>query len=241
VSGDPWEQFETRLLVDSATVDLAFPSLGAHVGVEPKGAINRLRSRARRMGIAIRTARPHGSAKGQTFSLVDRKTGTILVADVDGLVELERRLALIGQERGLAQARLLPEIHAPAEFCWICSTRRVGRFRWCRSCGFDFELAVHGQPPRPVFQLQAVPPAIVDPPTQVDRPATVVRPADPVFAPSAMPLPSYLRDMPRKRFPFMGFAFRDRYPSVSLRAMGLWVVATVLIGLLLGIAIGGTR
>ena len=197
-------------------------SWSSRVGGESKGEINRLRSRAGRMGISIRTRRPDARAKRPAYSLVDRKTGTVIDEDIDGLVDLETRLARIASDRQF-QARALPTTRTLSESCPTCGIRRIGRFRWCTSCGFDFESTVHSGPPRPVFRLQ------------VDDPAV------PMAAWDLIQPPAYLRDLPRRRFRVGRFAFRDRYPSVSLRAIWLWLILAVLIGLIVSIAIGATR
>jgi hypothetical protein len=59
-------------------------------------------------------------------------------------------------------------------FCPKCGTRRVGAFRFCRSCGFDFDVdwAIHAPVP-PAVRQRAPEPAVMPTPdgTDVAKPA----------------------------------------------------------------------
>jgi hypothetical protein len=182
-----------------------------------------MRSEAGRIGIAIRTRRPHGTTKRRTYSLIDRSTGTVLFENVDGLVDLETRLARIAWERELASARGLPAKEAPAQSCPTCATKRTGRFRWCRSCGFDYEATVHQEPQRLAFTLPAEVPARPTGPPPVARPTAL------------------LRDVQPERFPALGHGFMDRDLFRSARQVGIGAILGLLIGVIVAIVIAATR
>jgi hypothetical protein len=112
------------------------------VGGESKVEIDRLRARAGSMGITIRTQRAKKPSDRRAYSLIDRATGKVLHDDVAGLIDLEARLVGITWDRQLARADT-PPATSSASVCPSCGTRRIGQFRWCRSCGRDFEPTSH--------------------------------------------------------------------------------------------------
>lgn len=67
-----------------------------------------------------------------------------------------------------------------AEFCPQCRTSRTGAFRYCRSCGFDFET---GQPATPVAPL--VSPTARAPTQSFSERYGTLPPVEPVRAPAA--------------------------------------------------------
>ena len=105
--------------------------------------MNRLRSQARRVGITIRAQRADGNVKARAYNLIDRETGAVIYANVEGLVDLQTRLWWITRDRRFAIANRLPADGTTTESCPACGTHRVGLFRWCRSCGFDYEPESH--------------------------------------------------------------------------------------------------
>ena len=72
-------------------------------------------------------------------------TGTVLHRNIDGLADLEARLTRIGLDRQWPRADWPLEEDGPSS-CPSCGTRRIGQFRWCTSCGNDFEPTLHGGP-----------------------------------------------------------------------------------------------
>ena len=84
------------------------------------------------------------NASGErNYNLVELDGGKVLVADITGLTSLERRLWLIARERRQPVGVIRPEL------CAACGTPRVAFFRWCQTCGRDFE-SDRERPPEPV-------------------------------------------------------------------------------------------
>lgn len=105
------------------------------MGNDPSGEISHLRSRARKHGLAIRTRRGSRAAGAPVYSLIDRETGRLICSDLRDLYELRGRLWWTIRERRLGAGRFN---QVPRDLCPECGTARVGFFRFCRSCGWDF-------------------------------------------------------------------------------------------------------
>ena len=110
------------------------------------------------------------SSSRRAYSLIDRRTGRVIHQDVDGLVDLETRLARIVWERQLAKADGPPATDARRS-CPSCGASRIGSFRYCKSCGLDFEPTLHTEPRRAAFRLQEREPNV----TAAAKPAADVR------------------------------------------------------------------
>jgi tetrahydromethanopterin S-methyltransferase subunit F len=95
--------------------------------------LTRLRAQARRLDLSIRTQRGTSASGERSYSLIERDGGRVLVSDLAGLTALERRLWLIARDRRQ------PVGVMRAELCAACGTPRVAFFRWCQTCGRDFE------------------------------------------------------------------------------------------------------
>ena len=74
------------------------------MGGESKGELDRLRLRAGGMGITIKTHGANRISRRRT-TLIDRTTGTVLHRDIDGVADLEARLARIGRAPSKAPGR----------------------------------------------------------------------------------------------------------------------------------------
>jgi hypothetical protein len=63
-------------------------------------------------------------------------------------------------------------------FCPTCGTRRVGGFRFCRSCGFDFDIdrAIHAPVP-PAVSQRALEPDVMPMPDGTDVAKPAARPS----------------------------------------------------------------
>src|SRR4029077_13207879 len=156
---------------------------------------NRLRVRAGRMGIAIKTQRAKGTSPQRAYSLIERTTGTVLYHDIDGLIDLEAVLSRIVWDRQLARADgPTPSVTTPS--CPSCGTPRVGQFRWCRSCGRDFEPMAHIAPRWPPFQLQE-PEEHAEPVHPTEEPK---QPTDPRIQPKEAPGPPSPKSISARRW-----------------------------------------
>ena len=101
------------------------------------------------MGLTIRTQRGTLPTGDRAYSVVERDSGRVLVVDVKGLDALERRLWIIARDRRQ------PVADVEATPCPACGTPRVAFFRWCQTCGRDFEPGLEPRMPAHVSQAQA--------------------------------------------------------------------------------------
>src|SRR3954469_19903045 len=173
---NPW-------LVDSAIVERGVSASMGHrrVGGESNDDIGRLRRRASATGISVRTERANRTSEQRAYSLVDRTSGNVLHGGIATLIDLEAVLSRIAWDRRRAPADGPPRAEAPRS-CPSCGTSRVGQFRFCRTCGHDFEAMAHVAEHWPPFQLEpatvpdATPPVeALSIPPQILSPAPVAR------------------------------------------------------------------
>ena len=127
---------------------------------DPARQMKRIRSGARKYGLTIKTGRLARGSDQRAYSVVDAATGETLSSNVPDLDELRVQLWwVIRQRRRSDQTGESGE--AAREECPKCGTVRVGSFRFCRSCGMDFE------PSRPseadVVATSIVPPSVTIP------------------------------------------------------------------------------
>lgn len=103
---------------------------------DPIQQLNDLRPRARRMGIAIRKQRPTRASDPPLYRLLNRESGDLIRRDL-ALVDVPTELFWIirDQRRALND----PSAELPEDDCPSCRSRRVGFFRFCTTCGFDYE------------------------------------------------------------------------------------------------------
>ncbi len=97
--------------------------------------LRHLRAQARRLGIAIRKERSSPPA-GPLYRLLDRESGDVIRRHVP-LVDVSTELFWIVRERRRALAQPRAEVHV--QLCPSCQTPRLASFRYCRTCGLDYE------------------------------------------------------------------------------------------------------
>jgi hypothetical protein len=97
----------------------------------PSADIKQLRRRARALGISIRTKRASKSRPTPAYDLIETASGRLLSGGLSRLVDIEEHLESAAVDRRDGDAR--------GEVCPACATPRVAFFRWCQSCGRDFE------------------------------------------------------------------------------------------------------
>jgi hypothetical protein len=97
----------------------------------PSADIKQLRRRARALGLSIRTKRASKSRPSPAYDLIETASGRLLYGGLSSLDEIERHLDSAVVDR--------PDVDLHAEACPACGTARVAFFRWCQSCGRDFE------------------------------------------------------------------------------------------------------
>ena len=102
-----------------------------------------LRPRARKIGIAIRKQRVTRKSPEPLYRLLDRQSAAVIRGDVP-LIDISTELFWIIRERRRALER--PGAELIHEVCPSCATPRVGFFRYCKTCGLDYEA---GQAPVP--------------------------------------------------------------------------------------------
>jgi hypothetical protein len=102
-----------------------------------------LRSQAKRLGLSIRTRRASRASGAPTYSLVDLKTGEVVAEGLLDRSDLTTRLWWIARERRRAASMVSAVPRVLETPCPVCGTLRIGMFRWCTSCGFDFEPIAH--------------------------------------------------------------------------------------------------
>jgi hypothetical protein len=61
------------------------------------------------------------------------------------LVDISTELFWIVRQRRLAVEQ--PGAELPTEYCPTCATRRIAYFRYCRTCGRDYEAGLWPEPP----------------------------------------------------------------------------------------------
>ncbi len=204
-----------------------------------KRELDRLRQRARRQGVAIRTQKASSAGAPSTYSLVDRETGAVLHSGIGDLAGIEALLSgalVVAPTGALADPpsdipidassdlptpasgdppadapSVAPVIwRAPDEICPSCGTPRVGHFRWCRSCGLDYEaykesdLAIGSIPAQAELitgppELNVAPPELIGGPPElvprapetIDAPFKLAEPPEPPEPPEPdLPEPS---------------------------------------------------
>jgi len=101
--------------------------------------MRRLRSEARKSGLAIRTQRATRTRVSRAYDVIDRETGSVLCADIRTLVDVKTELWWIVRRRKQALSSPHPVNEAPEELCPACGTPRIAFFRLCSSCGLDYE------------------------------------------------------------------------------------------------------
>jgi hypothetical protein len=112
------------------------------VGGESNSDLKRLRTQARKLDIMIRAQRASGPSQPRAYRLIDRATGMEIQANV-GLDELSTQLWWITRDRHRAENGA---VRTRSEACPSCGTARIGSFRWCTSCGHDYEASLKSSP-----------------------------------------------------------------------------------------------
>jgi hypothetical protein len=97
----------------------------------PSADIKQLRRRARTLGLSIRTKRPSKSRPTPAYDVIETASGRLLSGGLSSLVDIQRHLESAVVDRRGSDAR--------GEACPACGTPRLAFFRWCQSCGLDFE------------------------------------------------------------------------------------------------------
>jgi predicted RNA-binding Zn-ribbon protein involved in translation (DUF1610 family) len=132
-----------------------------------------LRRQAKKAGFSINSRPDPRDADARRYSLVDRATKTIVTGGIPDLDTLATELLSRIRER-TDPGQVVVHEDLSLGSCPDCGTRRIGAFRYCRSCGRDFEpLSPSAQVPqvpawRPAFSLNVETAASNDP-----RPAGV--------------------------------------------------------------------
>src|SRR3954453_2970682 len=180
------------------------------------------------MGISIKTQRAKGTSRQRAYSLIERSTGRVLYHDIDGLIDLEAVLSRIVWDRQLARADG-PPASATSRSCPSCGTPRIGQFRFCRSCGRDFEPTAHTVARWPPFELpvpeatseaktgtkEPIEPVPIRPTDlQIERTRARIEPieasAPPAGVSKPFPQPDYGPGPGRRRLPRLHIPRRDR-------------------------------
>ncbi len=112
------------------------------VGGESNSDLKRLRTQARKLDITIRAQRASGPSQPRAYRLIDRATGREIQSNL-GLDELSTRLWWITRDRHRAERG---PVQTHSEACPSCGTARIGSFRWCTSCGHDYEASLKSSP-----------------------------------------------------------------------------------------------
>jgi hypothetical protein len=107
----------------------------------PSADIKLLRRRSRALGISIRTKRASKTQPEPSYDLIDSASGQVLYSRLS-LADAAKRLGSIAEDR--AHKGPAPE----HERCSVCGTPRLATFRWCKSCGSDFEGFKAAEPAR---------------------------------------------------------------------------------------------
>ena len=112
------------------------------MGGESNSDLKRLRTQARKLDITIRAQRASGPSQPPAYRLIDRGTGREIQGNL-GLDELSTRLWWIARDRHRAESG---PVQTHSEACPSCGTSRIGSFRWCTSCGHDYEASLKSSP-----------------------------------------------------------------------------------------------
>lgn len=96
-----------------------------------------LRKALRPFGLQIRSRR---LASGPVFSVRDKESGEVLIRGLTDLDELRNRAWWILRTRPRGAGGTHAADETAQACCEKCGRARVGFFRFCLSCGFDFEL-----------------------------------------------------------------------------------------------------
>jgi hypothetical protein len=156
--------------------------------------------------------------------VIDRETGQVIDTDIQP-VNLRARLWSIARDR--RRARENPDVvfELPEELCPSCGSQRLSFFRYCRTCGLDFEATVKPAPVRA--------PAVSWPPEVSRLPARGASNASP-----SLPPPRSLKSVRESRISRLagrvydiGAAFRFASPF----EIAGWAILGLLIGLVITI------
>lgn len=196
--------------------------MGLNVGGEPKGDISRLRRRASAIGITIRTHRRNGTSEQRAYSLVDRVSGRVLYGEIATLMDVDAVLSRIVWDRQRPDADA-PSTTTVRAFCPMCGTPRVGQFRWCRSCGHDFEASSHVAVSWPPFRLP-------EPETDASRKQPIDASRLPAPADASALLSRANPPDGHRRWLEVGIAVGDRLPSLPIRYLGIGALIGLLVG-----------
>jgi len=98
--------------------------------------IKQLRRHARSLGLSIRTRRASKSQPTRAYDLIEVKSGRVVHSRLTSPEEIEAVLRSI-----VAKPTTGGVAHddGHTQRCPTCGTVRLGFFRWCQSCGHDFE------------------------------------------------------------------------------------------------------
>ena len=135
-----------------------------------------LRSKARKLGFTIRQQRGSRAAGSPLFSVIDRETGQVIDTDILP-VDLRARLWSIVRDRRRARENPGVVFELPEELCPSCGSQRLSFFRFCRTCGLDFEATIKPPPVRApeVSWLPERGASDASPSSPLPRPLTSVR------------------------------------------------------------------
>lgn len=187
------------------------------------GQLSHLRSQARKLGLAIRAQRTSRGNGLRLYSIVDRETGQAMYADVQ-LADLQTRLTWIVRDRRRALEHPGLEEVPPEERCPSCGTPRVSFFRFCKSCGLDYEATLK---PAPAFRLE--------PPPNDPTPEPITW-SEPELAPIQRQAPP--RVSVAARIAGWVFEVADGYRFGSLRLLAGGAILGLLIGTIIALALG---
>lgn len=188
------------------------------MGGESNAQIKRLRSQARRLGIAIRMQPASRAWQSRAYSLIDRDTGRVIYTDV-ALDDVRTRLWWIMRDQRRATIPPVQGVEAPLERCPSCGTLRIASFRWCTSCGLDYEASIKLKPGPGAWALR-----------QAAREASL--PADGrrklIQRPGG-------REPLRTRLVDIGYGVGRDLRSAPLREAGIGVILALLVGVMVSI------
>lgn len=114
----------------------------------PPDRLTTLRRQAKDAGLSINSRPDPRGGDARRYSLVERATKAVVARGIPDLDTLATELTSRIRER-TDQGRVVAHEDL-GEKCPDCGTRRIGAFRYCRSCGRDFE------PDAPTAQLPQV-------------------------------------------------------------------------------------